>query len=63
MRVARFTCMDAQTGRPPGIPRAALRGLLLALVIPALFGVHDRLARTTLEVQESKTAAGRPDRR
>jgi uncharacterized RDD family membrane protein YckC len=48
MRLARFTCLDAQTGRPVGIARAALRGLLLALVIPALLGWHDRLAGTAL---------------
>jgi uncharacterized RDD family membrane protein YckC len=48
MRLARFTCMSASTGRPVGIPRAALRGLLLALVIPALLGLHDRAAGTVL---------------
>lgn len=48
MRLARFTCLDASTAEPPGIPRAALRGLLLALVIPALLGWHDRAAGTAL---------------
>jgi len=48
MRLARFTCLDARTERPVGIPRAFLRGLLLALVIPALFGWHDRVAGTAL---------------
>jgi hypothetical protein len=53
MRLARFTCLDARTGRPVGILRAALRGLLLALLVPALLGWHDRLAGTTLRAQES----------
>ncbi|WP_117215198.1 RDD family protein [Allorhizocola rhizosphaerae] len=48
MKLARFTCMSASTGLPVGIPRAALRGLLLALVIPALLGAHDRIAGTVL---------------
>jgi RDD family len=53
MRLAHFTCTDATTGRPPGVPRAALRGVLLALVVPALFGWHDRLAGTVLQAQGS----------
>lgn len=52
MRLARFTCLDAQTDQPVGILRAALRGLLLALVIPALLGWHDRLAGTALKLPE-----------
>ncbi len=48
MKIARFTCLGATTERPVGIPRAALRGLLLALVIPAVFGLHDRAAGTLL---------------
>jgi len=48
MRLARFNCLDAQTERPVGIPRAFLRGLLVALVLPALFGLHDRVAGTAL---------------
>jgi len=54
MRLARFTCLDAQTERPVGIPRAFLRGLLLALVIPALFGWHDRAAGTVLRAQTAE---------
>jgi uncharacterized RDD family membrane protein YckC len=51
MRLARFTCLGAETGRPVGIPRAFLRGLLLALVVPALLGWHDRAAGTALRAQ------------
>ena len=48
MRLARFTCFDAQTERPAGLPRAFVRAMGVALVIPALFGWHDRLAGTAL---------------
>jgi uncharacterized RDD family membrane protein YckC len=54
MRLARFTCLDAQTERPVGIPRAFLRGVLLALVIPALLGWHDRLAGTALRARTAE---------
>jgi hypothetical protein len=56
MRLARFSCLDARTGRPPGIPRAFLRGLLLALVVPALFGLHDRAAGTALRLPDAEKA-------
>jgi uncharacterized RDD family membrane protein YckC len=48
MRLARLRCGSVTDGRPVGIPRAALRGLLLCLVVPALVmdgdrrGLHDR---------------------
>jgi uncharacterized RDD family membrane protein YckC len=53
MRVARVRCAPVGAGGPGGegvigVPRAALRGLLLALVVPALImdgqrrGLHDR---------------------
>ena len=44
----------SSTGGPVGIPRALLRGVLLALVVPALImdedrrGVHDRAAGTVV---------------
>ncbi|HEX6686309.1 MAG TPA: RDD family protein [Candidatus Limnocylindrales bacterium] len=57
MRLARFTCTDTESGRPPGIPRAALRGLLLALVIPAILGWHDRAARTTLRLHSNEQSS------
>lgn len=48
MFVARIRCVSVDGGGPIGIPRAFLRGLLLALVVPALImgehrrGLHDR---------------------
>jgi uncharacterized RDD family membrane protein YckC len=50
MRVAGLRCVSDRDGRPIGIPRAVLRGLLLAVVVPALImderhrGLHDRAA-------------------
>lgn len=58
MRLARFTCLDAQTERPVGIARASLRGLLLALVIPALLGWHDRVAGTALRAVSPRQPDG-----
>ena len=52
MRLLKITCLHVTTGRPVGVARAALRGTLLALVVPALImdesrrGMHDRLADT-----------------
>jgi uncharacterized RDD family membrane protein YckC len=55
MWVARIRCVSITTGGPIGVPRAALRGLLLALVIPALImdkrtwrGLHDRAAGSVM---------------
>jgi uncharacterized RDD family membrane protein YckC len=48
MFVTRLRCLSFDTGRPIGIPRALLRGLLLAVLVPALImdgdrrGLHDR---------------------
>src|SRR5215469_2107299 len=50
MYVTRVRCVGYADGRPIGIPRALLRGALLALLIPALImdsdrrGLHDRAA-------------------
>jgi uncharacterized RDD family membrane protein YckC len=50
MWLARIRCVSVGDGRPIGIPRALLRGLLLALVVPPLImdrdlrGLHDRAA-------------------
>jgi uncharacterized RDD family membrane protein YckC len=50
MWVARIRCVGVADGRPIGVLRALVRGILLALVVPALImdadrrGVHDRLA-------------------
>jgi uncharacterized RDD family membrane protein YckC len=52
MRITRLRCVGYHTGLPVGIPRALLRGVLLALFIPALImdsqrrGLHDRAAGT-----------------
>jgi uncharacterized RDD family membrane protein YckC len=62
MWVARLRCVSATDGRPIGILRAALRGLLRYLVIPVLImdadrrGLHDRLANSTLIQVEPKPA-------
>ena len=50
MAIVRIRCVSVVDGKPIGIPLAALRGGLLALVVPALImderrrGWHDRLA-------------------
>lgn len=54
MRLAKITCLGADTGQPVGLIKGALRGTLLALVVPALImdserrGLHDRLAGTMI---------------
>jgi uncharacterized RDD family membrane protein YckC len=54
MWVTRIRCVGFLDGRPVGIPRALLRGVLLALVVPALImdddrrGLHDRAAGTVV---------------
>lgn len=54
MRLARIRCVDVADGRPIGIPRATLRGVLLCLVIPGLImdkerrGLHDRAVRSVV---------------
>jgi uncharacterized RDD family membrane protein YckC len=52
MTLARIRCVSIADGGALGIPRALLRALLLALLIPAMIsdgdgrGVHDRVARS-----------------
>jgi uncharacterized RDD family membrane protein YckC len=52
MAVARLRCVSVRDGGAIGIPRALLRAVLLALVIPALImddrrrGLHDRAANS-----------------
>jgi uncharacterized RDD family membrane protein YckC len=50
MAITRIRCVSFADGRVIGVPRALLRGVLLALVVPALImdgnrrGLHDRAA-------------------
>lgn len=52
MYLAKLRCVDYGTGGPMGVPRALLRAVLLALVVPALImdrdrrGIHDRLTNS-----------------
>jgi uncharacterized RDD family membrane protein YckC len=52
MRLTHLRCVGVADEQPVGIPRALLRGVLLALVVPALImdgdrrGLHDRAAGT-----------------
>ncbi|KWV30474.1 transporter, partial [Micromonospora rifamycinica] len=54
MWITRLRCLDWSDGGRIGIPRALLRGLLLALVVPPLImdeqrrGLHDRLAGSVI---------------
>jgi uncharacterized RDD family membrane protein YckC len=59
MALARIRCVSIADGGAIGIPRALLRGVLLALVIPAVIsdgdgrGLHDRAAGSVM-VQPSR---------
>jgi len=50
MFVVRLRCVEPDSGRPIGLPRAALRAVLLVLLVPPLImdadgrGLHDRAA-------------------
>jgi uncharacterized RDD family membrane protein YckC len=64
MWVARLRCVSVDTGRPVGVLSAAIRGLLLILVIPALImnneqrrGLHDRAAGTIVVAADSRRLA------
>jgi uncharacterized RDD family membrane protein YckC len=54
MAVAGIRCVSVIDGGAIGIPRALLRGVLLALVVPALIsdgdgrGLHDRAAKSVM---------------
>jgi hypothetical protein len=54
MRLTRIRCASVTDGGVVGVPRALLRGLLLVLVVPALFldsygrGLHDKAARSVM---------------
>ncbi|WP_428833201.1 RDD family protein [Micromonospora coerulea] len=63
MYITRIRCLSWSDGGRIGVPRALLRGVLLALVVPALImdahrrGLHDRLTDSVI------TPALTPDRR
>jgi uncharacterized RDD family membrane protein YckC len=54
MAVARIRCVSVADGGAIGLPRALLRAVLLAIVIPAVIsdgdgrGLHDRAARSVM---------------
>lgn len=56
MRLAKIHCVTAAEGGPLGLPKALLRGLLVALVIPILTafsdphrrGLHDKLTGSAM---------------
>jgi hypothetical protein len=60
MALVKLTCVSTADGGPIGIPRAFVRGVLLALLIPALVmgkdqrGLHDRAARSIVVKIKSK---------
>jgi uncharacterized RDD family membrane protein YckC len=61
MWLVRIRCVAVEDGGRLGVPRAALRGLLLCLLVPALImvdgrGLHDRAAGSVV-------LDGRPPRR
>jgi uncharacterized RDD family membrane protein YckC len=66
MAVARLRCISFVDGGAIGLPRALLRGILLALFIPALImddlrrGLHDRAAGSIV-VAAPPRVAGTPD--
>jgi uncharacterized RDD family membrane protein YckC len=54
LRLARIRCVSIADGRPVGVLRGFVRGVLLALLVPALImdrerrGLHDRAAGTVV---------------
>ncbi|HZD99042.1 MAG TPA: RDD family protein [Micromonosporaceae bacterium] len=65
MFVRSIRCVSVTTGGPIGVPWAALRGILLCLVIPAVImdsdrrGLHDRLTGSVIvEAPRQPRAAG-----
>jgi uncharacterized RDD family membrane protein YckC len=66
MRLTGVACVSAAQGRPIGIPRALLRGVLLAVLVPALImdryrrGWHDRAAGSVV-VATKRSAAADPE--
>jgi uncharacterized RDD family membrane protein YckC len=63
MRLMRVAAVSIADGRPIGIPRAFVRGVLLALLVPALImdrqrrGWHDRAAGSIVIATKPSAAA------
>lgn len=61
MWAARLRCVSVADGRPIGLARAALRGLLRYLVVPVLImdanrrGLHDRLVGSVIITAQPHT--------
>nr|WP_239088086.1 RDD family protein [Planosporangium mesophilum] len=66
MRLTGIAAVSAADGRPIGIPRALLRGVLLALLVPALVmdryrrGWHDRAVGSVV-IATKRSAAAEPE--
>jgi uncharacterized RDD family membrane protein YckC len=50
--IARIRCVSAETGGRIGIARAFVRAVLLALVLPAMLGWHNQVAKSIVEPVE-----------
>jgi uncharacterized RDD family membrane protein YckC len=65
MRLAKIACVSVANGGPIGIPRAFVRGVLLAVLVPALVmdrnrrGWHDRAAGSVVIATQPSAAADR----
>jgi uncharacterized RDD family membrane protein YckC len=65
MRLAKIACVSVADGGPIGIPRAFVRGVLLAVLVPALVmdrnrrGWHDRAAGSVMIATQPSAAADR----
>jgi len=62
MRLARIACVSIEDGRRIGVLRAALRGALLAVLVPALIldrhqrGWHDRMVGSVMVALDPRAA-------
>jgi uncharacterized RDD family membrane protein YckC len=65
MRLVRIACVSVSDGRPIGVWRAFVRGVLLAVLVPALVmdqqrrGWHDRAAGSVVITTQPSAAADR----
>jgi len=64
MRITGLRCVSVADGRPVGIVNALLRGVLLAVAVPALImddrrrGLHDRVAGTIMIAPSARALPG-----